>query len=58
MPNIRILRAGPAISLGLLDPGPTSTTPLRIEVETFEGPAVLSLSPDAAAVLAEELAKP
>jgi len=35
--------------------GPTTATPFAIEGETSEGPAVLSLSPAAVAVLAEEL---
>jgi hypothetical protein len=33
-----------------------TTTPFVIEVESHEGPAVLQIGPQAAAVLAEELA--
>lgn len=36
---------------------PTTTTPFRIEVGTPEGPAVLSLSPSAAAELSAELVR-
>jgi hypothetical protein len=53
--QIVITRAGPLTSRG--PTGPTTTMHLVIEVETPEGPAVLSLSPDAVAVLAEELAR-
>jgi hypothetical protein len=51
--RIVITRAGRLTSRG--PKGPTTTTPLVIEVETLEGPAILSLSPDAVAVLAVEL---
>jgi hypothetical protein len=53
MRNIVITRAGPLTSRG--PTGPTTTTPFVIEVETPEGHAILSLSPTAVAVLAEEL---
>jgi hypothetical protein len=35
--------------------GPGTTTPFRIEVEMGDGPAILSLSPSAAALLRSEL---
>jgi hypothetical protein len=51
---IAILRAGPPTSRGPM--APDTTTPFVIEVESHEGPAVLQIVPQAAAVLAEELA--
>jgi hypothetical protein len=52
--QIAILRAGPPSSRG--PKAPDTTTPFVIEVETPEGPAVLQIGPQAAAVLAEEIA--
>ena len=52
--QIAILRAGPPTSGG--PKAPDTTTPFVIEVESHEGPAVLQIGPQAAAVLAEELA--
>jgi hypothetical protein len=50
---IAILRAGPPTSR---EPkAPDTTTPFVIDVETHDGPAVLQIGPQAAAVLAEEL---
>jgi len=46
-----ISRVGPMTGVGLSPTGPTTTIPFRIEVETADGPAVLSLSPNAAAEL-------
>lgn len=37
--------------------GPRLAIPFQIEVQTSAGPAVLEISPDAAAVLVEELRK-
>ena len=52
--QIAILRAGPPSSRG--SKAPDTTTPFVIEVETPEGLAVLQIRPQAAAVLAEEIA--
>ena len=51
---IKIVRAGPQTSRG--PKAPNTTTPFTIEVETLEGPGTLQVDPQAAAVLAEELA--
>jgi len=51
---IVILQAGPPTSRG--PKAADTTTPFVIDVETHEGPAVLQVGPQAATVLAEELA--
>jgi hypothetical protein len=48
-----ITRVGPMTSRPA--PGPETTIPFRIEVEKGDGPEILSLSPNAAAVLRGEL---
>src|SRR5262249_50436239 len=53
--EIVIRRAGPPTSRG---PKALNTTiPFRIEVETLDGPGALTVAPQAAAVLAQELAR-
>ena len=53
-PVIAILRAGPETSPG--PKAPETSTPFVVEVKTMNGPATFQFGPQAAAVLAEELA--
>jgi len=54
--QIVIRRVGAPTSRGPRT-GPKTRTPFVIEVETAAGPGILTVAPQAAAVLAEELAR-
>jgi hypothetical protein len=53
--NIYIKKVGPIRGAAPSPKDPTTTIPFRIEFETDEGRAVLSLSPTVAAELQEEI---
>jgi hypothetical protein len=55
MQNWPVITRISAASIDLSDAGSEVASPFRIEVQTDSGPAVLRLSQDAAAQLAEEL---